>query len=96
MSPPRYTLIIPVAHFADASRPLEHLRGATPADGVQILVAIGRHPARQRNAALSRSTGAIIVFLDNDCVLGPGYWEELERDFARPAAAHRATGMISV
>jgi len=83
MSPPRYTLIVPVAHFADAGRPLEQLRRVGPVGGVQILVAIGRHPARQRNAALSRSTGSIIVFLDNDCVIGPGYWEELERDFAR-------------
>jgi hypothetical protein len=82
--PPRYTLIIPVARFVDAGRSLEHLRGAAPAGGMQILVAIGRHPARQRNAALSRSTGGIIVFLDNDCVVGPSYWEELERDFARP------------
>jgi hypothetical protein len=81
--PPRYTLIIPVARFPDAEPALARLRDVAPAAGVQILVAIGRHPARQRNAALSRSKGAIIVFLDNDCVIGPSYWDELERDFAR-------------
>jgi len=80
---PRYTLIIPVARFAEAGRALAHLPGTAPAGGVQVLVAIGRHPARQRNAALSRSKGAIIVFLDNDCVVGPSYWDELERDFGR-------------
>jgi hypothetical protein len=80
---PRYTLIIPVARFVEAGRALDYLPGTAPAGGVQILVAIGRHPARQRNAALSRSKGAIIVFLDNDCVVGPSYWDELERDFGR-------------
>ena len=81
---PRYTLIIPVAQFADAEPALARLRGFSPAAGVQILVAIGRHPARQRNAALSRSKGEIIVFLDNDCAVGTAYWNVLERDFARP------------
>lgn len=81
---PRYTLIIPVAQFADAAPVLACLRDAAPPTGAQILVAIGRHPARQRNAALSRSLGEIIVFLDNDCAIGPDYWTKLERDFARP------------
>ena len=81
---PRYTLIIPVVQLADAERAMEQLRGAAPAGGLQILIAIGRHPARQRNAALSRSKGEIIVFLDNDCAIGPMYWQALERAFARP------------
>jgi hypothetical protein len=80
---PRYTIIIPVARFTEAGPALAQLREIAPAAGMQILVALGRHPARQRNAALSRSTGEIIVFLDNDCVIGPSYWDELERDFAR-------------
>jgi succinoglycan biosynthesis protein ExoA len=82
--PPRYTLIIPVARFEEAEPALERLREFAPASGLQILVAIGRHPARQRNAALSKSAGAVVVFLDNDCVIGPSYWDELERDFERP------------
>jgi len=81
---PRYTLIIPVAQFADAQQPLACLKESAPPGGVQILVAIGRHPARQRNAALSSSQGEIIVFLDNDCTIQPDYWTQLERDFAKP------------
>ena len=81
---PRYTLIIPVADFAEASPVLARLQQVAPQDSLQILVAIGRHPARQRNAALSRSHGEIIVFLDNDCVIGTNYWACLESDFARP------------
>ena len=81
---PRYTLIIPVVRFAEAEVALAHLRGVLPPAGVQILVAVGRHPARQRNAALSRSKGEVIVFLDNDCAIGPRYWTVLEEAFARP------------
>jgi hypothetical protein len=80
----RYTIIIPVAQFAEAGAVLARLADVGPASGMQVLVALGSHPARQRNAALSRSTGAIIVFLDNDCAIGPSYWDELERDFAQP------------
>ena len=51
---------------------------------MQILVAEGEHPARQRNAALGRAQGEILVFLDNDCSIGSGYWRELETALARP------------
>jgi succinoglycan biosynthesis protein ExoA len=80
---PRYTIIIPVARFAEAGPALERLHDVAPAAGMQILVALGSHPARQRNAALARSIGEIVVFLDNDCAIGASYWDELERDFAR-------------
>ena len=80
---PRYTIIIPVARFEQAEPSLARLRQVAPAAGMQILVALGSHPARQRNAALARSTGAIVVFLDNDCAIGASYWDELGRDFAR-------------
>ena len=80
---PRYTIIIPVVRFADAAAALARLHQVAPAAGMQILVALGTHPARQRNAALARSAGEIVVFLDNDCAIGASYWDELERDFAR-------------
>jgi hypothetical protein len=81
---PRYTVIIPVAHFSHDEPVLARLRQVAPQAGMQILVAIGSHPARQRNAALARATGEIVVFLDNDCSVGAEFWNELERDFARP------------
>jgi succinoglycan biosynthesis protein ExoA len=81
---PRYTIIIPVAHFSEEERVLARLRQVAPAAGMQILVAIGAQPARQRNAALTRANGGIIVFLDNDCSIGASFWSELESDFARP------------
>lgn len=85
MDAPRYTVIIPVLHFHADEPVLASLRETTCPDGMpQILVVEGRHPAHQRNAALLKAQGEIIVFLDNDCRLGPGFWETLEIAFARP------------
>jgi len=86
MDSPRYTVIVPMAHYRADQPVLVSLRETPPppADGVQIIVAEGRHPSRQRNTAVVRARGAILVFLDNDCSLGAGYWKELEAVFARP------------
>jgi GT2 family glycosyltransferase len=85
MEPPRYTVIIPMARFRAEEPVLAGLRATPPPmGGLQIIVAEGAHPARQRNLAVSRAQGGIVVFLDNDCTLGAGFWEQLERAFARP------------
>jgi GT2 family glycosyltransferase len=85
MDSPRYTVIIPMSRFRADEPVLVNLREtAPPAGGVQILVAEGRHPARQRNAALGQARGNILIFLDNDCSMSAGYWKELERAMARP------------
>jgi len=81
---PRYTVIVPVLRFRADEPVLASLRETAPIGGLQILVAEGRHPARQRNAALARATGAIVVFLDNDCTISPRFWTALDLDFARP------------
>jgi GT2 family glycosyltransferase len=85
MDSPRYTVIIPMSRFRADEPALLSLRETPfPAGGVQILVAEGGHPARQRNAALGRARGDILVFLDNDCSISSGYWMELETALARP------------
>ena len=85
MDSPRYTVIVPVRRFRADEPVLASLRETLPAAGtVQILVAEGEHPALQRNAALDLARGEIVVFLDNDCRLGPDFWNELETALARP------------
>jgi GT2 family glycosyltransferase len=85
MDSPRYTVIIPMSRFRADEPALVGLRETPPpAGGVQILVAEGRHPARQRNVAEGRARGDILVFFDNDCSIGSGYWKELETALARP------------
>jgi len=85
MDSPRYTVIVPMSLFRADQPALVSLRETPPpAGGVQILVAEGKHPARQRNVAEGRARGDILVFLDNDCSMGSGYWKELEAALARP------------
>jgi GT2 family glycosyltransferase len=82
---PRYTVIVPMARFRPDEPVLLSLRDTPPpTGGVQVIVANGVHPARQRNLAVSRAVGEIVVFLDNDCSLGPRFWTQLESAFARP------------
>ncbi|MCE0522649.1 MAG: glycosyltransferase [Methylacidiphilales bacterium] len=84
MDSPRYTVIVPMSRFRADEPVLASLRDAPPPKGgLQILVAEGGHPARQRNAALGRAKGEILIFLDNDCSINSGYWEELEKALAR-------------
>jgi len=85
MDSPRYTIIVPMRRFRAEEPALANLRETPPpAGGVQILVAEGEHPARQRNAAMARARGEFLIFLDNDCCLGADFWRELEAVFARP------------
>ena len=85
MDSPRYTVIVPMSRFRADEPVLVNLRETPPPKGgMQILVAEGQHPARQRNAVVDRAHGEILVFLDNDCSISPGYWKELETVLARP------------
>jgi hypothetical protein len=84
MAAPSYTVIVPMRRFNSEEPALAGLRAHPPAVAPQILVVEGNHPARQRNAAIARATGEIIVFLDNDCTPADGFWPELDASFARP------------
>lgn len=82
---PRYTVIVPMARYRPGEPVLASLRETpAPHGGEQVIVAVGVHPARQRNLAVTHARGDIVVFLDNDCALGEGFWARLEAAFARP------------
>jgi hypothetical protein len=83
MAAPRYSVIVPMRRFHADEPALAGLRAHQPDATMEIIVAEGNHPARQRNAALARARGEIVVFLDNDCTPAPGFWEELDASFAR-------------
>lgn len=71
--PPSVTIIIAArpdqadVRAVQAARRLEY-----PSDRLEIIVARGRHPSVQRNAALKAARGEWIYFLDDDSMPEPG------------------------
>ena len=63
----------------NASRLLDY-----PADKLQILVARGKQPSVQRNAAMKAARGDLIYFLDDDSVPAPGNLRRAVAHFADP------------
>jgi cellulose synthase/poly-beta-1,6-N-acetylglucosamine synthase-like glycosyltransferase len=55
-----------------------------PREKLDILVARGRHPSVQRNAALRAARGDLIYFLDDDSVPPPGNLLRAVNEFANP------------
>ena len=84
----RFTIIIPVkpGGYVKALERLHHVE--YPSDGLEVLVAEGRNPSRQRNQAAAAASGDILYFLDDDSMTAPGF---LER-----AAAHYADLRVAV
>ena len=73
----------PGATEIEAVAASRHLR--YPAGKLQIIVARGRQPAVQRNAAMARATGELVYFLDDDSVPQPDNLERGVPHFQDPA-----------
>jgi len=82
---PLVTIIIPTRpgqteiQAVEASRALDY-----PRDCLEIIVARGRQPAIQRNAALKIAQGELIYFLDDDSRPAPGNLRRAVAHFDRP------------
>jgi len=82
---PSVTVLIPARpeqaeiKAVTASRTLDY-----PADKLEILVARGKQPSVQRNAALQAARGEIIYFLDDDSVPQPGNLRRAIAHFSDP------------
>lgn len=67
------SIIIPVKP-GGAVKALENLQWLDfPPEVVEILVAEGRAPSRQRNRAAEQAEGEILYFLDDDSLVSPGF-----------------------
>ena len=55
-----------------------------PAEKLEIIVARGKQPSVQRNAALKAARGELIYFLDDDSVPAPGNLHQAVRHFTDP------------
>jgi succinoglycan biosynthesis protein ExoA len=85
VSLPSVTVLIPARpeqaeiKAVTASRTLDY-----PADKLEILVARGKQPSVQRNAALRAARGELIYFLDDDSVPQPGNLRRAIAHFSDP------------
>jgi succinoglycan biosynthesis protein ExoA len=58
-----------------------------PADSVEVFVAEGKCPSRQRNMAATAASGEILCFLDDDSQVTPEFLQRMVRHYADPAVA---------
>ena len=58
-----------------------------PADRKEIILARGRQPSAQRNAALRAARGSWVYFLDDDALPGAGILRHAEKWFSKPEVA---------
>lgn len=80
-----FSIVIPVKPgiTPQAAARITHL--ARPGDRVELLVAEGTCPSRQRNEAVQQATGEIIYFLDDDSLVAPDCLQRLAAHFTDPA-----------
>lgn len=82
------TIIIPVKPGGSVLS-LARLREVDyPADCLEVLVAEGRRPSRQRNRAAAQATGELLYFLDDDSLVSP--------HFIRQAVTHFDDSRVAV
>ncbi|MCL5773738.1 MAG: glycosyltransferase [Firmicutes bacterium] len=78
---PEISVIIPVKPGENSIPALESLRKTDyPLTKIEIIMAEGCQPSRQRNMALKEAGGEIVYYLDNDSLV--------EKDLFRKAAVH--------
>ena len=85
--PPKVSIIVPTR--SGDPRCLPFVRRAARAHRIEILVAQGDWPSRQRNAAAAEAHGVYLYFLDDDSAVGPDAIDRIVNFFAthRDAAA---------
>jgi glycosyl transferase family 2 len=58
-----------------------------PQENLEVLIARGYSPCKQRNHAARQATGDILIFFDNDSCPEPDYLKHLAKHFADPDVA---------
>jgi hypothetical protein len=85
--PAKISIIIPVKPGGEVTA-LGRLRDPDyPTGSLEIIVAEGRCPSRQRNMAAGAAAGEILYFLDDDSRVAPGFLSRAAHHFDDPAVA---------
>ncbi len=85
--PVKVSIIIPVKPGGEVSALIALRATDYPSDALEILVAEGCSPSRQRNLAAAEAAGEILYFLDDDSQVSPGFVGRAVRHYADPAVA---------
>ncbi|MBE0544873.1 MAG: glycosyltransferase [Verrucomicrobia bacterium] len=82
---PSVTVIIPTRPDGGEPKAVAAARALDyPSDKLEIIVARGRQPSVQRNAALRAAHGELVYFLDDDSVAAPGNLRRAVEHFRDP------------
>ena len=82
------SIVLPVHPGGSVESALEGIRKLDfPPENVEVIVAEGCSPSQQRNQAVEKAQGDLILFLDNDSRPRSNWLEEAERAFTRMAGA---------
>jgi glycosyl transferase family 2 len=84
-NPLKFSFIIPA--WPEEGRPfgLDFIdRLDWPQENLEVLIARGYSPCKQRNHAARQATGDILIFFDNDSCPEPDYLRHLAKHFADP------------
>ena len=75
----RFSVIVPTPSLSPSPAVLADLAAvAEEREDLEIFVAVGNNPSRQRNLAAAQARGEMVVFLDSDCRVEAGHFERLE------------------
>lgn len=100
---PKISVVIPVEPGGRVDPVLKSLKTLDyPAELVEVVLVEGRSPSRQRNEGLTRATGDIVYFLDNDSEVIPDLFRRVVRYYrdesvvavGGPAVTHVRDGLF--
>jgi hypothetical protein len=84
---PMISIIIPVKPGGRVSALAGLCSADFPAPFIEVLVAEGRQPSRQRNRAAAAAAGEYLYFLDDDSQVSPGFLHRAVRHYTDPTVA---------
>ena len=87
-SKPLFSVIIPILPENQRPLGLDHVdRLDWPREGLEVILARGRQPCRQRNQAADAAKGEVLVFFDDDSCPSRDYLQRLAEHFVDPNVA---------